>query len=444
MTHLLKLRSNSGAVWRCAPKIRLQSVLNMNPAFTTAKRRMLLATMFCYLFYYTGRQTFGFAIPGIEEELGLSKVELGWASAGLLWAYAIGQAINGQLGDRYGGRRLMSLGAILSSILNWFVSFGKGAIGITLPWVLNGYAQSMGWAPGGRLISNWWQDDRRGIVYGFYVFAAGCASVLAFATSITIIELGLGWRWIFRGPVLLLFLVGILYYFVARDRPEDLGFDTGADEEARTTNSGTQEGVQENTSESTFERYKVVLSNGRFLFGCAAIGFQNLARYGLLVWVPVYFLGEDWKLAGATKWLSVFLPVGMALGALANGWISDRFFNGNRSKAIVSFLLIAALSSLCMWMLPTSHLLVIPVLFTTGFFIYGPQAAFWSLCPDIFGTSRAGTATGIMNFFAYLIAGIGEPIIGWLIESTGHVSIIFVVVAAAAAIGSMLAFVVRR
>ena len=45
--------------------------------YNSAKKRMLLATMFCYLFYYTGRQTFGFAILGIEEELGLSKTTLG-------------------------------------------------------------------------------------------------------------------------------------------------------------------------------------------------------------------------------------------------------------------------------------------------------------------------------------------------------------------------------
>ncbi len=60
-------------------------------SFHSAQRRVLLATMFCYLFYYTGRQTFGFAIPGIEEEFGLSKTSLGWASATLLWCYALGQ-----------------------------------------------------------------------------------------------------------------------------------------------------------------------------------------------------------------------------------------------------------------------------------------------------------------------------------------------------------------
>ncbi len=52
--------------------------------FRAAQWRMLLATMFCYLFFYTGRQTFGFAIPGIQEELGLSKTTLGWISAAIL------------------------------------------------------------------------------------------------------------------------------------------------------------------------------------------------------------------------------------------------------------------------------------------------------------------------------------------------------------------------
>ncbi|MGK0189388.1 MAG: OPA family glycerol-3-phosphate transporter-like MFS transporter [Verrucomicrobiales bacterium] len=407
--------------------------------YNATKWRMLLATMACYLCYYTGRQTFGFAIPGIEAELGLTKTTLGWASAGLLWAYAIGQAINGQLGDRIGGRRMMPLGAVLSTGLNWIVSFGQSTMGIGLPWLMNGFAQSMGWAPGSRLISNWWSGEKRGQVYGLYVFSAGCASVLAYLTSNTILEMGLSWRWIFRGPVLLLFVVGIAYYFVARDRPSDLGFDDqdGESEEDEATSANEQ-------SESPLTRYKAVLSKPRFLFGCVAIGLQNLARYGLLVWVPVHFLGEHWKEPGGTKWLSVFLPVGMAVGAFANGWISDRIFNGNRSKAIVSFLMLASISSLVMWTLPINHPLVIPALFTTGFFVYGPQASFWALCPDTFGTHRAGTATGVMNFFAYLFAGTGEPIIGWLIDSQGNTSIVFVVVAGATTISGLFALMIKR
>ena len=56
-----------------------------SPSFRVAQWRMLLAAMFCYLFFYTGRQTFGFAIPGIQAEFGLTKETLGWISAAMLW-----------------------------------------------------------------------------------------------------------------------------------------------------------------------------------------------------------------------------------------------------------------------------------------------------------------------------------------------------------------------
>ena len=57
-----------------------------------------------------------------------------------------------------------------------------------------------------------------------------------------------------------------------------------------------------------------------------AIGFQNTARYGLLIWVPAYFLGSSWKGEEGTKWISIALPVGMAIGAMSSGWISDVLF----------------------------------------------------------------------------------------------------------------------
>ncbi|MDR7008917.1 hypothetical protein [Paraburkholderia strydomiana] len=62
-----------------------------------------------------------------------------------------------------------------------------------------------------------------------------------------------------------------------------------------------------------------------------AIGFQNAARYPLVVWMPVHFLAMDWKTPSALvdpKWIMVALPVSMALGCLSNSWISDILFQG--------------------------------------------------------------------------------------------------------------------
>ena len=237
---------------------------------------MLFAAMFCYLFFCTGRQTFGFAIPGIQAEFGVSKETLGWVSAALLWCYAIGQAINGNLGDKFGGRRVMSAGAILSCIANWAASFATGVLSLGALWGLNGYFQAMGWAPGSRLLSNWFGKHERGKVFGFYVFAAGMASVLSFVTSIIVVHvLQLDWRWIFRLPVLLMLVGGIAFYLIARERPEDMGFQSPHDDVA-----DEDTGPDVADDESSWARYKAVLSNWRMQLGGLAIGFQNTARYG--------------------------------------------------------------------------------------------------------------------------------------------------------------------
>lgn len=416
-------------------------------SFRRAQWRMLLAAMFCYLFFYTGRQTFGFAIPGIQAEFGVSKEALGWASAALLWCYAIGQAINGNLGDKFGGRRVMSAGAFLSFIMNWATSLSTGIVSLSAFWGINGYFQSMGWAPGSRLLSNWWGRHERGTVYGLYTFAAGLASVLSFVTSLVVVGyFQLDWRWIFRIPVVLLLLGGIAFYLIARERPEDMGFASPHDE---------ADDVQASEriiadSESSFTRYKAVLSTWRLLIAGVAIGFQNAARYGLLVWVPVHFLGSNWAKAGASsvvdpRWISIALPVGMAVGAFSNGWISDKVFGSRRDLAIVLYMVLAAITSLWMYTIPTSEIyLGIAVLFLCGFFTYGPQSSFWALCPDLVGHRRAGTATGVMNFFAYLFAGLGEPVIGRFMDTHNQTSLVFLVVAACAGASAVVASFIRR
>ncbi|SFP86630.1 Type I phosphodiesterase / nucleotide pyrophosphatase [Variovorax sp. OK605] len=240
-------------------------------AFRRTQWRMLLAAMFCYFFFYTGRQTFGFAIPGIQKEFGLSKEMLGWASSCLLWCYAIGQAINGNLADKLGGRRVITAGAILSCAANWVVSFAVGFKSLAIPWGVNGYFQALGWAPGSRLLSNWWGMHERGKVFGCYTFAAGCASVLSFVTSILVVNVfHLEWRWIFRLPVLLMLVGGITFYLIARERPEDMGFkspDTGvANPEDAKVAAGDQA-----ATESSWTRYKAVLSNPRLIIAALAI-----------------------------------------------------------------------------------------------------------------------------------------------------------------------------
>lgn len=414
------------------------SVHVLSPAaeFRRAQMQMLLALMFCYLFFYTGRQNFGWVTRALNQDVGLSPTELGVISGAMLAFYGLGQAVNGNLGDKFGARRMVTLGALCSVALNWVTSFGQSFWTLLLPWAANGYFQSLAWAPGSRLLSNWFPRGERGRAFGFYVFAAGFSSVLTFALAILVLQ-HLSWEWVFRLPVLLLLGAGIFFFTVARDRPEEVGFPP------------LPEDVEENhvghPGETILQRYAFALKNGRFLIASLAIGFESLARYGLLIWVPYHYLGERWKDDPLSVWITLALPVGMALGALSSGYLSDRVFGSNRSRPIALFLALAAAVCLAMYLVPSEMRLTgMVLLFLAGFLVYGPQSAFWALCPDLLGRRHAGTGVGLMNSFAYAFAAGGEPVIGYVIQSTGDTAAVFGVTAVVCALATLFILPVRR
>ena len=384
-------------------------------SFRHAQWRMLLAAMFCYLFFYTGRQTFGFAIPGIQAEFGVSKAALGWASAALLWCYAIGQAINGNLGDKFGGRRVMSAGAILSFIMNWATSLSTGIVSLSVFWGINGYFQSMGWAPGSRLLSNWWGRHERGTVYGLYTFAAGLASVLSFVTSLVVVGyFQLDWRWIFRIPVLLLLIGGIAFYLIARERPEDMGFasphddvvddgtDIGSCRFRRLALPGTRRCCRTGGSWSPAFRsdFRMPPDTGSW-YGCPCI---SSAPTGPRRMRQRRSIPDGSALHCRSAWRLAHLPT-------AGSRTSSSTHAA--TSAIVLYMVLAAITALYMYTIPTTavyqgHGVFVPVRLLR----LRPAIVVLGAVSRSGRPQAGGTATGVMNFCAYLFAG-------WASRSSG-------------------------
>ncbi len=386
--------------------------------FRRAQWKMLLVVMLCYMFFYTGRHNFGWAAQSLAAELGVTYSMVGWISFAMLIGYALGQLVNGNLADHFSPRIMVPLGGALSVVCNMLISFANDYYLILLLWALNGFFQSMAWAPGSRLISNWWGREEKGKAYGFYTMAAGSSSVITFLLSIILLQQGLEWRWLFRLPVLLL-LVGItIFFLVARSKPSDKGFQNLSEDTDSLEKTDWR------------ERFKTVFSNPVFMTACLAMGFESMARYGFIFWVPIHYMGKDWKSNPHYLWMTVLMPVGMALGGLTFGQISDTLFKGNRVAPIRIGMLVCSLISLCIYFLPIGNFWMGAVLMLlAGFFVYGPQANFWALCPDLLGEKYVGTGTGIMNMSAYLFAALGEPLLGKIIDVTGNTGSVFIVIA---------------
>ena len=400
--------------------------------------RVLYAIIFVYIFYYTGRQNFGWAISSINQDLGLTMTQLGWISFAMLGMYGIGQFFNGNLGDKFGGRIMITVGGLFSVVLNWVTSFGTTFWTLLFPWLVNGYAQSMAWAPGSRMLSNWWPYHLRGVVFGWYVFAAGSSAVIIFAIGAGMAAMALPWQWMFRLPVLLLAVACIIFFFIARNKPEDVGLPPVEDD------PNHKNPVSNGSKESSLHRYAMVLKEWRFLLAVLSLGFESLARYGLVIWVPVHLMGPDYADRPEGVWIGVALPVGMALGALTTGYISDNFFKSSRSRPIAIILALAMVSLIGMYFVPSNWLFLgMILLFVSGFLVYGPQACYWALCPDLLGRYRSATAVGVMNMWAYFAAAISGPLIGWVVDHFGTFPV-FLLLAGSCALGALLIIPVRR
>lgn len=390
----------------------------MEKKFRRDQWKMLFVTMFCYLFFYTGRHNFGWAARGIANELNISFQQVGWISFAMLMGYAIGQLINGNLADRWSPKIMIITGGSVSILCNLSISFANSYTAILVLWTLNGYFQSMAWGSGGKLISNWWNSAERGKAFGFYTMAAGSSSVLTFFMALILVQQDQSWRSLFRYPILFLAAALLVFLLIAYSSPKRKGYTVPEEE--------TIAKKQENWKQS----YQKVFQNRSFMIASFAIGFQSMARYGLIFWVPIHFLGNNYKESSGNMWLTLLIPVGMALGAVSFGYISDILFNKNRSKSIRAGMLISCILAILIYCIPIqNHLLIGILMFASGFFVYGPQANFWTLSPDLLGNQLVGTGIGVMNMFAYVFAAVGEPLFGHLIDYTGNTANIFLFVA---------------
>jgi len=386
-------------------------------SFRTKQWKMLLVTMFCYLFFYTGRHNFGWAVKDMASSLHISYATIGWISFSMLIGYSIGQLINGNLADKISARIMVPAGAFLSIAANIGISFSTTTIQIMVLWAMNGYFQSMAWAPGGKVISRWWHRDEHGKAFGFYTMAAGLSSVITYLFSIILLQMHLEWRMLFRLPLIPLAFAAIIFLVFIRDSPTKLN------ENAKTPEKTNADAY------SWLTRYKTVLKNGNFIKASLSFGFESMARYGLIFWVPVHYLGKGWKDNPQYLWVTLLLPIGMAIGAISFGTLSDSLFRGNRIASIRLGMVLSAVLVLLVYISPSSNLFIGGILmFLSGFFVYGPQANFWPLSPQMLPENATGTGIGFMNMTGYLFAALGEPMFGFIIDSTGSTASIFVMI----------------
>ncbi len=294
------------------------------------RRRIFISIWITYATFYLTRVNFSVAIPGIIQEYGISKTEIGAVLTALFFAYAIGQFVNGQLGDRFGARKLVTFGLIASGILNIIFGFSHALTGMIIIWALNGYFQSMGWSPTVKTLANWFPTDRRGKMAGLLGTSYQIGNVFSWALAGFIVGM-LGWRWAFFLPGIIVIISAIHYWIRVRNAPEEVGLPTIEEEEKGI------EHIEKKEVKKDYHlgfRYTLSLVSKSPVIWVVALSLfaLNIVRYGFLDWAPTYMFEVQNATISMAAYKAIAFPSAGCIGAIFAGWAAGKIFQNRKHQ----------------------------------------------------------------------------------------------------------------
>jgi len=393
----------------------VKNSLNTSAQIKSWQKKMFWMMWVTYASFYLLRVNISIAMPEIMSEFGLTKTNMGVVLSCLFFAYAIGQFINGQLGDKLNSRRIITIGLVVSAILNIIFGFSAGAlILMAILWGLNGYFQSMGWGPTVKAKANWFPKKIRGKISGRLGTSYIIGGAFSWFLAGTIVKY-LNWRFTFWIPAIICIALAIHWYIRARNAPEEVGLPSLEEQEQGIESSE----IKEDHHIGFKKTLKITLLNPYVWFAGFALFGLNIVRYGFMSWAPTYMFEEQGATISLAAYKAIAFPVAGGLGALFAGWASDRIFKHRRAPiAFIMLVLLAVFCYLYRIVPGVNWIISLVILLFIGFFTFGPHVLLVAALPADLGSRKAASSvTGFIDALGYVGASLTGVGTGYLIEN---------------------------
>jgi len=403
------------------------------PPLKAWQRQLIVIAWITYAAYYLGRVNISTAMPDMQASLGFTKSQVGLISTGFFWAYAAGQLINGQLGDRLSPRHFVVAGMLASAALNLIFGTLSGWLVMLLLWTLNGYFQATGWGPILRTLANWLTPGQRRRVSGMFgsCFVAGNAFTWLLTGWLVA---NFGWRMAFWVPALLLVLTALSWYAIARDTPAEAGHPPPAAE---------PEAVYESQSVATLF-HTLLASFRRFWSLVIAAIFLGFCLVSLIIWVPTYYVEVGGLGIGPASTLSTLIPFSGIAGTLLVGWVVGNHLVNREIAGLTGILILLAGLFLIYPALPINLGISSAALMLIGAVVYGASSLLLATMPLVLGQRRQASGTaGLVDFSFNIGAGLSGGIVGAILDAQSW-NVVFFVLAGAALASALFMFVTTK
>ncbi|MDD2755545.1 MAG: MFS transporter [Methanothrix sp.] len=375
------------------------------------KNALLAVFGACVAIFWPGALTFGF--PGVMAPIWQEMFHVGRAATGLtiffmLAAVGAFMFLVGRWQERWGLRRMIVLGVILTAFASLVVS-GAGSIYTVYLWAfINGMASSFVYVPALTLVQ-WCYPKRRGLVAGLVSMVFGISAAIMSPLFAEMLS-AFGYQLMNLLLAVLTLSIGLLGAYLAK-APQ--AWEDAASYR-RAGSAAAKPAPQVVTSSRSFT-VKESLHTRSFWLLWITWTFAGAAGVSMTLLATEYGLFLGFSLPSAILILTAF-NLTNGISRIISGLLSDRF--GRNQVMSLAFLAAAFAYFLLPWAdgLGACTLLAALVGFSFGtlFSVSAPLVA------DCFGLDHFGAIFGL-TFAAYgFVAGpLGPTLSGYLLDLTG-------------------------
>jgi sugar phosphate permease len=338
---------------------------------------------------------------------------MGILSSAYFYPYALMQIPAGLLSDSWGPRRSVAL---------FFIFAGAGSVAL-------GFAQNVGTAIAARIVvgmgvatvfvptlkilTNWFEPGKFVRMTGILMSLGGIGAYTASA-PLALLSDAFGWRGSMIAIGGFTCLIAVAVWWLVKDTPQELGFPP-----LRWTitpeNTASKIGLMNGISLVLRTPAFWPMATCTFLGAAVTLSFSGL--WGGPFLMHVYGMSR-----AQTGAILSAMAVGVIAGAPFMSWLSNRVLHSRKKVIVINYII-----GLCLFM-PLAFFtndFSVTMLYVWCFsysFMMSGMVVGYSLVKDMFPGMISGTATGILNIFPFAGAALGQPLIGWYLDSMGAIA----------------------
>ncbi|MBU1195448.1 MAG: MFS transporter [Proteobacteria bacterium] len=370
----------------------------------------------------------------IMKDLNTGGAVMGILSSAYFYPYAIMQIPAGLLSDSWGPRRSVSFFLLIAAIgsmafgLSQNVGMAIAARGVV------GLGVAMVFVPTMKILTNWFESRQFVHLTGILISLGGVGAYTA-ATPLAFLSEALNWR---ASMIIIGFITIAVAFFVwqvVRDTPAEKGYlpvkNISSTPDMIRLPIGLLQGLL------------MVIKSPRFwpmavcFFLSAAVSLTFMGLWGGPFLMQVYGMTKS-----QTGAILSMMAIGLIVGAPVMSWLSEHVYKSRKmlmvSNLIASFFLFSLLAFFTGdFPVPFLYLWC----FVYSFLGAGSIVVGYVIIKDIFPLEIAGTATGLVNIAPFAGAAIGQPLMGWYLDSFGSTAGVYSVYAYSCAFKFCLVFI---